>query len=244
MRMCLCLCVVVASILFASSAYAQPSPTTKPSALTVNVGEVKASDTALADVMEMLRDKSSATLFVNWKMLEAAGIDRGTKVTVDLDDATLEQALKAICSSLDKEKKGIVAFADRNGVAYLSTADDAKKHETPEPLPSRGDAELAKQTAEALERALPEINFNSIATGDALEFLKDITKLSIEVNWDALEKAGIKRDTPVTLRIRNLPVNEALRLLLDEISNGGEPLNYVVDGNKVLISTDKDLRKK
>lgn len=243
MRMCLYLCVAVTSILCIHAAQAQVAAT-QPASLGVHVGQTKVSAIPLADVIALLGEKTHESLYVNWKALEAAGIDRNTKVTVDLEDATLADALKAICDSLDPEQKGVVAFTDDDGVAYLSTGADAHKHAKVTPLPPRGDEVLAKQTVEALDRLMPEINFNQIAASDAIEFVKDITQLSIEVNWDALNEAGIKKATPVTIRIRNLPLHRALRMLLEDVGGGGELLSYVVDGDKIRISTAKDLAKK
>ncbi|MBC8105248.1 MAG: hypothetical protein H7Z14_01565 [Anaerolineae bacterium] len=78
-----------------------------------------------------------------------------------------------------------------------------------------------------------------------IEFLKDIAQLSIDVNWDALNEAGAKKDTPVTMWIRDLPLERALRMLTEELGGSAiEPISYVVDGDKIVISTVKDLGKK
>ncbi|MBC8105247.1 MAG: hypothetical protein H7Z14_01560 [Anaerolineae bacterium] len=161
MRICLYFCAAVASILFVCAAHAQPAAT-QPSPLSAHIGEFKVSDARLSVAIATLRDKMRESLVVNWNVLEVAGVERKSRVTVYLEDATLAEALKAICNSLDPEKKGVIAFTDADGVVYVSTAQDADKHAQTTPFAPRGDEAMARQTVEALQRPLPEINFNQI----------------------------------------------------------------------------------
>ena len=236
MRIRTSLCVAISSILWVQVALAQP--------LEAKIGEAKFSGVPLADVIAQLQETSAQNIFVNWKALEAKHIDRATPVTVDLHDVTLEQVLGEICTSLDKDKKAGLTFKDDDGVACVSTAEDLEKRAKADPLPARGNEAATQQTDESLNRMMPEINFNQIAVRDAVEFLKDITTIPIEVNWNAVEKAGIKKASPTTIRIKNLSLRRTLRLLLDDVGGDGEKLDYVIDGDHILISTREDLLKK
>lgn len=243
MRMYLFACVAINSILFVQVAQAQPAAT-QPSPMHAHVGEVNLSDVRLSVAIETLRDRTREAVVVNWTALEATGIERKSRVTVELPDATLGEALKAVCNSIDPHEKGLITLTNDDGVLYVSTAQDAEKHAKVTPFPPRGDEAMATQTVEALQRPLPEINFNQIAASDVIAFLKDITQLSIDVNWDALNEVGAKKDTPVTMRIRDLPLERALRMLAEELGGSAtEPVSYVVDGDKILISTARDLAK-
>jgi type II secretory pathway component GspD/PulD (secretin) len=95
----------------------------------------------------------------------------------------------------------------------------------------------------ALERKLPEMNFEGIAFSDAIDFLRDITQMNFFVDWRALEAAGIDRNAPVTVRVRDVAVSKALRLVLDNVGGGTVKLGYAVDGNVLNVSTAEELAK-
>ena len=242
MRNHLLACVL--AICFSASLLGGPDK--EPSVLDEKVAALDASGGFLADVVESLRDSSSNTIFVNWKALEKEGIDRSTPVTIDVKDAKIADVVKAINAALPNDKQKLACVED-DGIVYISTADDVKKFPAHDALPSRGDAQAAAKTSDALDRIIPEVNFNHIAARDVFEFLGDITKIKIEANWDALEKADFQKTTAVTARIKKLPLKRALRLILNDINGGvtGDSMaDYVVDGDHILISTREDLLKK
>jgi protein involved in polysaccharide export with SLBB domain/beta-lactamase regulating signal transducer with metallopeptidase domain len=93
------------------------------------------------------------------------------------------------------------------------------------------------KTKAQLERELPEVNFEAIALSDVIDFLRDVTTANIFVNWNALEAAGIDRNTPVTLRLRNVAFGKVLDLLLAAVSGGtNTTLAYTVDQGVISIS--------
>lgn len=233
------LCVAIALIVLALRAAHADEP------LQTAIDEFKVSAIPVADAIATLQEKSRQNIVVNWNALKTKQIDLSTPITVGLTDATLEQVMLIVCASLDPEQKLGITFTDEDGVVYLSTKDDIKQRGEAKPLPARGDEAAAEQTDELLNRRMPEINFNQTGVSDVLEFVKDITQLDIQVNWDALEKAGIKTQSPVTVRVRDLSLRRTLRLVLENLA--GDPdakLDYVVDGDHILISTRDDLMKK
>ncbi len=86
--------------------------------------------------------------------------------------------------------------------------------------------------------------FNADLTGVALEhvfaFLRDKLGVNIHVKWNLLQTVGIEKDTPVTVRLKNVTFRKALRTILDD-AGGVKPLDYIVDGGVVTISTKDDL---
>ena len=46
------------------------------------------------------------------------------------------------------------------------------------------------------------MNFNAVGLSDVIDFLRDGTGVDILVEWAALEQAGIPRDAPITIRLR------------------------------------------
>jgi hypothetical protein len=92
-----------------------------------------------------------------------------------------------------------------------------------------------------LTRRLPELHFNANAFSDVIDFMRDVTGLNIWVDWAALESAGIGKNVPVTLRVRDVTVASALDLLLQTVG-GNTELAYTVEGGVLRITTAERAR--
>ncbi|MGD0770066.1 MAG: hypothetical protein ABSB42_17920 [Tepidisphaeraceae bacterium] len=80
---------------------------------------------ALSDAMDFLRDITGANILVNWKALEAAGIDKqSTQVSVMLHDVKFSKVLDII---LQEAGAGKLAYTIDGGVITISTADELNK---------------------------------------------------------------------------------------------------------------------
>ena len=102
-----------------------------------------------------------------------------------------------------------------------------------------GPAKAANANATAryqLNSSLPEVKFDGVALGDALDFLRDVSGINLTVNWKALEAAGVTKDMPVTLRLRNISARKALEMVLAE-AGGSSTLTYDVDEGVVEVTT-------
>ena len=111
------------------------------------------------------------------------------------------------------------------------------------PAHAHPDHDNERTAEQALAGILPEINFNAVAAGDVFEFIRDITKSDINVDWDALQNAGVDKNTPVTLRVKNEKLSEVLGQLFQNF-NPTEPLAFKPDGKTIRISTEAKLNKK
>ena len=78
----------------------------------------------LADAIDFLRDITSANILVNWKALEADGIDKQTQVTATLHDVKFSKVLDII---LQQAGGGKLAYTIDEGVITISTADELNK---------------------------------------------------------------------------------------------------------------------
>ena len=90
-----------------------------------------------------------------------------------------------------------------------------------------------------LDRQLPEVNFDGVGFSDVTDFLRDVTGANIVVNWKSLEAAGVDRNTPVTVRLRQIKFAKALSVILDSalLSNGKSgSLVWRADGNVLIIA--------
>lgn len=91
-----------------------------------------------------------------------------------------------------------------------------------------------------LETKLGELNFEAVALGDVIDFLRDITNVNIVVDWKALESVGIDKNAPVTLRARNVSFKKALQLVLDALSDGNNTqFGFTADDNVIRVGLAK-----
>ncbi len=106
----------------------------------------------------------------------------------------------------------------------------------------------AAESAEnrAVRRKLMEtqrkLEFTGVPFEQVVEFMRDISGVSIHVKWTALEQAGVNRDTPVNVKLTDVTIEKALRTILDDVG-GITPLDYVIDEGVITISTRDDLSR-
>ena len=87
-----------------------------------------------------------------------------------------------------------------------------------------------------LSRSLPEVRFQSVTLGDALDFLRDVSGANIAVNWKALDALGVNRDTQVNLHVSGITLRKALEMTLTEAA-GGDALTFYADEGVISITT-------
>jgi hypothetical protein len=81
-------------------------------------------------------------------------------------------------------------------------------------------------------RKLPEVKLDNIPLSDTIDFLRDITGTNIFVNWRALEAAGIDRNSPVTLKLRDVAFRDVLSLIARDQGNG---MNFKMENGVIVI---------
>jgi type II secretory pathway component GspD/PulD (secretin) len=199
--------------------------------------EINFEKISFADVVDFLRDVTGLNLVVDAPAIKtAAGVTAKTSVSYRARDVKTSKALEQILKSVE-QKEGQLALGTAGNVVVISTpaalkalqaqfAADAKK--------SSKDNDPAK-----LERTLPEVRFDAVKLSDVVDFLRDITGSNIFVNWNAMQQVGIKKDVPISLRLREVPFREALRLIINEAAAGKAELDYHVDQNVITIEPRK-----
>jgi hypothetical protein len=88
----------------------------------------------------------------------------------------------------------------------------------------------------ALERKIPSMKFNDVRLIDAINFLRDVSGANIHVNWRAIEKAGIERDTPLHIHVTDVTLARALRLVLSDASTDAVELKWMLDEGVIEIA--------
>jgi hypothetical protein len=110
------------------------SPTTRPAeddepaaAALYNriLPEVSFEGVGLSDVTSFLRDVTGANVFVNWKALQAAGIDQNAPVTTQMKNVKFSKVLDMVLASVGGQTR-LAYFFDKN-VLTITTADDASR---------------------------------------------------------------------------------------------------------------------
>jgi hypothetical protein len=83
----------------------------------------KFENTPLAQVVDFLRNSGQNNIFVNWRALQAAGIDKSTHVTADLSNQTLDQGLVRVLKAASRPDAKLDWTFDE-GVITISLEDD------------------------------------------------------------------------------------------------------------------------
>lgn len=107
-------------------------------------------------------------------------------------------------------------------------------------LGGRAESPANMRTRELLGQVQQQFDFQDIELENVFVYLQDVSQVNLVVNWNALEQAGILRDTPVTLRLSNVSVETALKEILAVVGSI-VPLDYVIDEGVVRISTQDNL---
>jgi len=89
-----------------------------------------------------------------------------------------------------------------------------------------------------LDRRLPEINFRGQEFRDVIDFLRDISGSSIYVDWRAIEKAGIRKDAPISLRVKDVRFSKMVEMILAQVPGG--PLVSGEEDGCILITTQAE----
>ena len=187
----------------------------------------------LADIVDFMRDVTGANIFVDWQALEAAGIGKNAPVKFQLAQGNFRTVMKGILEKV-ATLKGKAELSVQEGVLVISTPAD--------PAHPRASVTMGKLPA-AADRMLPEINLGGQALSDVINFLKDVSGLKIEVDWTALEKAGIAKDAAVIVKVRDVKFYTALRFVLESVSDGKSAIDCSSAGD-VLKITAKPMAKK
>jgi general secretion pathway protein D len=89
--------------------------------------DIKFDAVGFSDVVDFLRDLTSANIFVNWRALEAAGVDKNAPVTARLRDVPFSKVLRTI---LDDVSGGTtkLGYTIDEGVITISTEEDLAKN--------------------------------------------------------------------------------------------------------------------
>ena len=195
-----------------------------PAQLNRPIPEMRFDGAGLEDAIDFLRDVTGANIFVHWKAIEKAGLKKNTPATAALKNVTFRTALTKVLESASTEKAKL-GFTTDDGVIVISIAGADPAAKVTGKLPPEAD------------RPLPEVNFNGVPFADVVDFLRDVSGANIFVNWNEFKRAGIEKDAPVTVRLREAKFSTVIRTVLASVSDGKTPLRFKFEDNVITINT-------
>ena len=92
--------------------------------------EIRFQDVAFSDVIDFLRDATQANIFVNWRALEAASIDRSAPVTTRLRNVKFSKVLSTILAAVGDQNTPLSYTVDEGVITISTTEDLARNVET------------------------------------------------------------------------------------------------------------------
>lgn len=99
----------------------------------------------------------------------------------------------------------------------------------------------APATLRYLNERVPEVDFEEASLDQVMEWLGTLTPMQVVPRWQTLEDAGIERDKPISMNVRDLRLSQVLWLLMKEAGGTDVVLAYRASGELLTISTADDL---
>jgi hypothetical protein len=179
---------------------------------------------SLSEVLDAIRERSPVNVCVNWSSLRGVGIGPDTPVTLRLVRPTVRAVLEAIVAGT-RSARGAAQYAVEDNVVVVWAAG------APRPV-------VATKVPPAIDREIPEVNVTSHPFADVIEYLGDVGGVRFRVDYAALGEAGIKADSPVTLRLRGARLSGVVQsVLIGAAGDTRVPLKCVEDGGGLVITT-------
>ncbi len=93
-----------------------------------------------------------------------------------------------------------------------------------------------------LAASVPSIIVHNQPFSGVVGLLRNETGTNIVVNWNALAAAGVSKQTPISLSLRNVPFKKVLSIVLQQAQGGGgSQLGYSISEGVLTISTRAQL---
>jgi len=107
------------------------------------------------------------------------------------------------------------------------------------------ESEADRETRHRLRQKLPKLDFPNVPLELVVQFLREVSGVSIYVNWRALQVASVDKTTEVNVHLVDVSFEKALRVILDDVSGSqvGSPtqVDFVIDEGVIRITTREAL---
>lgn len=96
---------------------------------------------------------------------------------------------------------------------------------------------------ELLDRRVPEVFFQDLPFEQVVQWLRDHTGVNVSVHWQVMQDAGLDRDTPISVKARNLKLSQVLWMILNEAGGSELELAYRVGDDLITLSLREDFER-
>jgi Ca-activated chloride channel family protein len=96
-----------------------------------------------------------------------------------------------------------------------------------------------------LQQTVPQLSFDKTRFALVIHFFREVIRAPIDVRWQTIKAARVTRDTPVNVKLEQVSLETALRILLDDVSGyatNDDRLSYVLKDGRLILSTYADLK--
>lgn len=95
----------------------------------------------------------------------------------------------------------------------------------------------------ALEDKRIPVDFSDNNLEDVLTFIANVGNVEMDVDWQSLEDIGVARETTVSLRLTNVPLETVLNRVLEKSSEPTLPAGWAVTDGVLTVASDEVLRR-
>ena len=185
--------------------------------------------------------KLSAGIFIDRAGLQKAGVGPKTRLSFNSTrTATIRGALAAALAKLPNTTEPIRCEVIGH-VVFISTEQRLalfrRLYLLDQRLPDSLNAMLQ------LDRQMSELRFDNVGFADVMDFLRDVTGQAVFIDWKSLD-AGVDHNAPITLRLTNMPLRQALRLILIQAAADGPPIEVGIDPDSGVIEIGRSPKER
>ena len=94
-----------------------------------------------------------------------------------------------------------------------------------------------------LQETLIDADYDRIDFERVIDDLRERFELNIHVSWSQLEKIGVRRDARIEVKLKQVSLATLLGIVLREVSDPIDPLNYIVNNGILTISAGRMTRE-
>lgn len=181
-----------------------------------------------SDTIDFMRDVSGINIVVDWANL---GVDRNEPITLKLENVKFSRALTLLIAQASDPKAPLDYRVERN---ILIVARPNRLDAFGAAIQSLHTTKMSDSLRAKIDRQLPEVSFNSVGLSDVLDFLKDVSGIPINANWNALKALGVDRNEPVSVKLTGATLGEVLGVIVQGLKSSG-PVPFTVDENDIEI---------
>lgn len=193
----------------------------------------------LDETMAKLSDAGSLKIVIDWKALDATGLDRKATVVYSTTNATVEQLIEMALARAAVREQPLAWYMEGEVVHVTTQAKVLYHHDLP--VAQNTAARSAKDKTPAPARV---IKFDNTSLADVLAYVRETSKVNLSVNWKSLEESGITKETQISIEARDLTHAQLLDMVLDQISGDKDKLTrayWVAHNGVVTIATGNAL---